>query len=161
MKITKAYHLLTQEVGVYHIKVKISISHLNMNYHVLKIIMDQNVTSTANRGMTILDIIPVIKLANVYVFIDGLETIAIVVSHKNTLYFRSSRPEVFLQKNPLKICNKFKHPCRSAISIELLCNLIEIAPRHGCSPVNLLHIFKAPFSRNNSGRLLLYICNFT
>ena len=27
----------------------------------------------------------------------------------------------------------------------LLCNFIEIALRHGCSPVNLLHIFKIPF----------------
>ena len=26
---------------------------------------------------------------------------------------------------------------------------------HRCSPVNLLHIFRATFSRNTSGRLLL------
>ena len=26
---------------------------------------------------------------------------------------------------------------------------------HRCSPVNLLHIFRATFSRNSSGRLLL------
>ena len=31
----------------------------------------------------------------------------------------------------------------------------EIAPRHGCSPINLLHIFRTPFPRNNSGWLLL------
>ena len=59
-----------------------------MNYHVLKITMDQIVTSTANRVMTISDTIPVIKLANVYVFMDGLETIAIFVSNKNTLYLQ-------------------------------------------------------------------------
>ena len=29
--------------------------------------------------------------------------------------------------------------------------------RHGCSPVNLLHIFRTPFSENTSGRLLLGI----
>ena len=29
---------------------------------------------------------------------------------------------------------------------KLLFNLIEITPRHGCSLVNLLHIFKTPFS---------------
>ena len=34
-------------------------------------------------------------------------------------------------------------------------NFIEIALRHGCSPVNLLHIFRAPFLKNTSGRLLL------
>ena len=26
----------------------------------------------------------------------------------------------------------------------------------GCSPVNLLHIFRTPFLKNTSGRLLLY-----
>ena len=42
---------------------------------------------------------------------------------------RSSRPEVFLRKDVLKICSKFtgEHPRRSAISIKLLCNFIEIA----------------------------------
>ena len=36
-------------------------------------------------------------------------------------------------------------------------NFIEIALWHGCSPVNLLHIFRAPFSKNTSGRRLLHI----
>ena len=34
-------------------------------------------------------------------------------------------------------------------------NFIEIALRHGCSSVNLLHIFRTPFLKNLSGRLLL------
>ena len=34
-------------------------------------------------------------------------------------------------------------------------NFIEIALSHGCSPVNLLHILRTPFSKNNSGRLFL------
>ena len=69
---------------------------------------------------------------------------------------RSSRPEVFLAKGVLKICSKFtgEHPCRSVI---LLCNFIEIALQHGCSPVNLLHIFRKPFPRNTTGWLLLGI----
>ena len=29
--------------------------------------------------------------------------------------------------------------------------------RHGCSPVNLLHIFRTPFSNNTSGGLFLYL----
>ena len=68
---------------------------------------------------------------------------------------------MFLGKAVLKICSKFsgERPCRSAISIKLLSNFIEIALRHGCSPVNLLHIcsmiFTTPFPRNNYGRLLL------
>ena len=36
-------------------------------------------------------------------------------------------------------------------------NFIEITLRHECSPVNLLHIFRTPFLKNFSGRLLLKI----
>ena len=35
------------------------------------------------------------------------------------------------------------------------CNFIEITRRHGCSPVNVLDILKAPFPKNTSGGLLL------
>ena len=34
-------------------------------------------------------------------------------------------------------------------------NFIEMALRYGCSPVNLLHIFRTPFNKNTSGWLLL------
>ena len=66
-------------------------------------------------------------------------------------YYRSSRSEVFCWKDVLKICSKLteEHPCRSAISIKLLSNFIEIALRHGCSPVNLLHIFQNTFSQEH------------
>ena len=80
---------------------------------------------------------------------------------------RSSPPEVFLQKGILKICIKFtgEHPCRSvisiklfpcrsAISIKLLCDFVEIILWQGCSPVNLRHIFRTPFYKNTSARLL-------
>ena len=65
---------------------------------------------------------------------------------------RCSRPEVLLGKGVLKICNKFtgEHPCRSAISIKLQSNFIEITLRHARPPVNLLHIFRTPFPRNTS-----------
>ena len=65
---------------------------------------------------------------------------------------------MFLGKRILKICSKFtgEHPCRSVISIKLQSNFIEIALRHGCFPVNLLHIFRAPFLQNTSGWLVLY-----
>ena len=33
-------------------------------------------------------------------------------------------------------------------------NFIEIAFPHGCSPVNLLHLFRTPFPKNTSGGLL-------
>ena len=70
---------------------------------------------------------------------------------------RSSHLEVFLRKGVLKIFSKFtgEHPCRSVISIKLLCNFIEIALRRGCSPVNLLHISRIPFPKNTSKGLLL------
>ena len=71
---------------------------------------------------------------------------------------RSSPPEVFLAKGVLKICTKITraHLCRIVISINLLCNFIEITLRHGCSPVNLLHIFKTPFPKDTSEGLLLW-----
>ena len=63
--------------------------------------------------------------------------------------YRSSHPELFLVKDVLKICSKFigGHPC----------NFIKITLWHGCSHVNLLHIFRTPFHKSTSGRLLLFI----
>ena len=48
-----------------------------------------------------------------------------------------------------------EHPCQSVIQINLQSNLIKIALWHGCSPVNLLHIFRKPFPQNIFERLLL------
>ena len=72
---------------------------------------------------------------------------------------RSSHPEVFLGKLILTIRSKFtgENPCRSATSINLQSNFIEIALRHEVSPVNWLHIFRTPFPKNISGWLLLSI----
>ena len=76
-----------------------------------------------------------------------------------TKIYRSSRPEVLLGKGALKICSKFTwdHQCRSAISIKLQNKFIEITLRHGCSPVNLLHIFRTSFPKNTYGGLFLNI----
>ena len=46
-------------------------------------------------------------------------------------------------------------PRQSVISIKLPCNFIEIALRHECSSVNLLHIFRTFFLKNPSGWRLL------
>ena len=43
------------------------------------------------------------------------------------------------------------------LTLTLQSNFIEITLRHGCSPVNLLHIFRTPFLKNTSGPLLLKI----
>ena len=74
-------------------------------------------------------------------------------------FFRSIHSELFLRNCVLKICSRFtgEHSCRSVISIKLLCNSIEIALRHGCFSVNLLHIFRTPFPKNTSGWLLLFL----
>ena len=71
--------------------------------------------------------------------------------------FTNNHSELFLGKGALKIRSKFtrEHTWRSVISIKFLCNFIEIALWHGCSPVNLLHIFRTYFPRNTSGRLLM------
>ena len=70
---------------------------------------------------------------------------------------KSSHSEVFCWKGVLKICSKFtgEHLCWSGISIKLLCNFIEIVLRYGCSPVNLLHIFRTLFPKNTPEWLLL------
>ena len=69
---------------------------------------------------------------------------------------RSSPSDMFLEKGVVKICSKFtgEHPCWSTISIKLLCSSVL---RHGCSPVNLLHIFRTPFLKDSSGGLLLVV----
>ena len=63
--------------------------------------------------------------------------------------FRSSTPGLFLVKDVRKICSKFtgEHSCQSVISVKLLCNFIEITLQYGCSPVNLLHIFRTNFPK--------------
>ena len=47
-----------------------------------------------------------------------------------------------------------EHPCPSLISIKLQSS--KIALRHGCSPVNLQHIFRKPFCKNTCRGLLLF-----
>ena len=86
---------------------------------------------------------------------------ALVLLWLNGQKFRSSRPEVFLGKGVLKIYSKFtgEHQRWSAISIKLQSNFIKITLRHGCSPGNLLHVFRTPFPKNTSGRLLLKIAD--
>ena len=58
-------------------------------------------------------------------------------------------------------CDFNKVVTQSVISMKLQSNFIEITLRHGCSPVNLQHIFRTPFPKNNSGRLLLNQRSYT
>ena len=69
-----------------------------------------------------------------------------VLQHKRV---QRQPPKAVPKKIVLKICSKFtgEHPCRSVILIKLQSNFIEIALRHVCPPVNLLHILRAPFPK--------------
>ena len=58
---------------------------------------------------------------------------------------RSSPPEVFLEKR----C--FENMQQIWRRIPISRNFIEITLRHGCSPANLLHIFRTPFPKNTFG----------
>ena len=94
------------------------------------------------------------------IFIKKLNLLAVHGVNFNSLLFHSQKKEflnqllevtTILQKQPsigfflrkvvLKICRKFtgEHPFPSVISIKLQSTL-----RHGCSPVNLLHVFRTP-----------------
>ena len=75
---------------------------------------------------------------------------------------------LYLQKHPLRGVRRERcsenvqqiygeHARRSAISVKLQSGFIEITLQHGCSPVNLLHIFRTIFPKNASGGLLLNI----
>ena len=70
---------------------------------------------------------------------------------------------MFLEKSVLKICSKLtaEYPCRIAIPIKFQSNFIKVTLRHGCSPVNLLHIFRTPFLKNTSEGLFLNITLIT
>ena len=48
-------------------------------------------------------------------------------------------------------------PCGS-VWLQQNWKAIEFALLHGCSPVHLLHIFRAPFNNNTSGEILLNQC---
>ena len=88
----------------------------------------------------------VANLVFILYFVDAMRT-----------SYHISSPKAFLGKGDLKICSKCtgKYPCRSATSIKLPCNFIEITLWHGFSSVNLLPIFRKLFPKNNSRVLLL------
>ena len=71
------------------------------------------------------------------------------------IYRRTPMPKCDYNKVAFKFTGE--HPCRGLISINLRSNFIVITVRHGCSPVNLLHIFRIHLLKNTSGRLLLFI----
>ena len=67
----------------------------------------------------------------------------------------------YCQQNHTRIRLLHKEPLRGVLKKMYAENMQQIYRRtptpKGCSPVNLLHIFRAPFSKNTSGWLLLLL----
>ena len=59
--------------------------------------------------------------------------------------------KLFWSRRPVNCSEAHVQKCSPE---EVLCNSIEITLHCGCSPVNLVYIFRAPFPKNTSGRLL-------
>ena len=93
--------------------------------------------------------------------LNGLINLSMLFWKMRSVYFtnhvQKSRPKVFLGKGVLKICSKLtgEHPCRNVHThAEQLITL-----PHGCSPVNLLHIFRTSFPKNTASGPLYFITN--
>ena len=82
-------------------------------------------------------------------------------SERFSLIYRSTPPDVFLEKSVLRIFSKVteEHSCRSVISIKLLYNFLKIALWHGYSCVDLQYIFYTTCYKNIYGALLLDLGN--
>ena len=57
----------------------------------------------------------------------------------------------------IKRCSEYMQQIYRRTHMPKCDNFIEITLRHGCSPVNLLHIFRTPFYKNAYGGLVLSI----
>ena len=81
---------------------------------------------------------------------SNFQEVMVLISQLKTI--RSSYQEVFLEKDILKIYSKStgEYPYQSAVSIKF---------QNWCSPLNLLHISRAPFSWNTPGLMLPKLCS--
>ena len=80
-------------------------------------------------------------------------------NYHSLVYLRQFvKTTLLLQKQPSR--GVLKKRC-SEVMQQIYSNFIEITLRHGCSPVNLWHIFRTPFSKNSSGWLLLSLTTLT
>ena len=68
------------------------------------------------------------------------------------MFYREEPPRYI----PRKRCSENMEQIYRRIPIPK-CDFIKITLRRGCSSVNLLHIFRTPFTKNTSGCLLLSI----
>ena len=93
----------------------------------------------------------------------SLDALQSLKKTRNSYFYVTPKIRCFMslhyisKSSPTQLFFFTEHPCRSATSIKLQSNFIEVAFWHGCSPVNLLPIFRTPFLKNTSEGLLLYI----
>ena len=78
-------------------------------------------------------------------------------SHYNLTVFKLQFHGI--DREPCHLVKNYLNSCNQRLFLKLQSNFIEITLQHGCSPVNLLYIFRTPFSKNTSGWLLLYTSN--
>ena len=78
-------------------------------------------------------------------------------SHYNLTVFKLQFHDI--DREPCHLVKNYLNSCNQRLVLKLQSNFIEITLQHGCSPVNLLYIFRTPFSKNTSGWLLLYASN--
>ena len=64
---------------------------------------------------------------------------------------------IITRRTILDVAAALDPPLSTSLNQKQPSNLIEIALRYGCSPVNLLHTFRALFSKNTFEVLLLYV----
>ena len=94
--------------------------------------------------------------ASYLIHCDSLLQNATVILLKNATYYKMCQAfyykmRQFCYKTQLLLRNMtFSTNCTSTQS-----NFIEIALRHGCSPVNMLHISRTSFPKDTSAGLLL------
>ena len=97
-------------------------------------------------------VITCLKLKNIFKNILNEEA----MHYASNFFFVSNRQKQSHRDVLKKRCSENMQQIYRRTSMpKLQSNFIEIALRHGCSPVNLLHIFRTPFPRNTSGWLLL------
>ena len=87
----------------------------------------------------------------------------VVIFIKEVDIYNLKLSKLLLQKQPLKgvlekrCSENMQQIYRRTPMPKCYFDKVEISLRHGCSPANVLHIFRTPFPRNTSGWLLLLL----
>ena len=105
-------------------------------------------TNTFDKSVKVLHLLFLVVLDGFKSFLDRFRTFQIVLGCFSLFFTLVSTSKLGIQQS-----------CGNVISMKFQNNFIKISHRDGCSPVNLLHIFRAPFSKNIFERLILPFTN--